>query len=51
MMEQMSRVHQEAHEATNYLLTEALFDFENGDIELARSRVLEAQRIIYDLLR
>lgn len=41
----------EVYEQVNHLLTVALMDMKAGDIEVAEDEVLEAQRLIYDLMR
>lgn len=41
----------EVYEQVNHLLTVALMDIRAGDIEVAEEELLEAQRLIYDLMR
>lgn len=43
--------HREELEAANHLITNALMDMEAGDVGVARDEILEAQRIVYGLLR
>lgn len=41
----------EIYEQVNHLLTIALMDLRAGDVDVAESEILEAQRMIYDLMR
>lgn len=41
----------EVYEQANHLLTVALMDLRAGDLEVAEEEILEAQRLIYDLMR
>jgi hypothetical protein len=41
----------EVYEQVNHLLTVALMDLRAGDLEVVEEEMLEAQRLIYDLMR